>query len=374
MYTYRTKLARLFTAMSLDQAKATLGFRPNESPPPDEVNKAWRSLAFKNHPDRGGDPQKMVELNVAKDVLTGRMEADSYNPGTRDNQPKKKNYPAGWSEVDGKPKRWPSRVVKGTPFSKLKIPTGVKWLIATDREATAKEDNDWVSGDLVVLIGEKGNDLILTALFLSYDRLGHDIEAKETLKIQPSWGAATKKAPKSNAKKIRTLVRSALTTLKIRDTTVAQRGRAWVGGLPTESNITKIPKSGGDPLPTLIEGLGLIPEVKKIDAKVLLIMDRRSKAKPGYSTFADYDQTLSIDGRKVKLSDKTTDNLDKYGLSLSLSLNNPGGDHIVFDLINTRGGLFTSGPKRTLMILIKSLTSEPQEAKQALQAIVDSMA
>ena len=35
----------------------------------DEVKKAYRSLALKHHPDRGGDPAKMVEINEAYESL-----------------------------------------------------------------------------------------------------------------------------------------------------------------------------------------------------------------------------------------------------------------------------------------------------------------
>jgi DnaJ family protein A protein 2 len=36
----------------------------------DEIKKAFRKLALKNHPDRGGDKEKFLELNQAHEVLT----------------------------------------------------------------------------------------------------------------------------------------------------------------------------------------------------------------------------------------------------------------------------------------------------------------
>jgi hypothetical protein len=42
--------------------------------------KAWRAKAFENHPDRGGDPIKMVEVNVAKDVLLGKQLPTTEHP------------------------------------------------------------------------------------------------------------------------------------------------------------------------------------------------------------------------------------------------------------------------------------------------------
>ena len=64
------------SAMSMDEAKRVLGFQPNENPSKDEVAKAWRKLAMKHHPDRGGNPELMIEVNVAKDILDGTRRPD----------------------------------------------------------------------------------------------------------------------------------------------------------------------------------------------------------------------------------------------------------------------------------------------------------
>lgn len=71
-YKARILYARLIKAMSMGEAKETLGFPPSSDPNSQEINKAYRDLAFRNHPDRGGDPTKMVEINVAKDILEGK--------------------------------------------------------------------------------------------------------------------------------------------------------------------------------------------------------------------------------------------------------------------------------------------------------------
>lgn len=51
---YAKRYARILLAMSLEEAKATLGFKPNENPSKSEIQKAYRALALENHPDRGG--------------------------------------------------------------------------------------------------------------------------------------------------------------------------------------------------------------------------------------------------------------------------------------------------------------------------------
>lgn len=76
---FRFVYARLIEAMSFSDAWAILGLPPGTSDPT-AVMKAWRTKAFENHPDRGGDPLKMVEVNVAKDVLIGKQRPSEDRP------------------------------------------------------------------------------------------------------------------------------------------------------------------------------------------------------------------------------------------------------------------------------------------------------
>lgn len=73
--TYRFLYARHLEAMSLEMAKQILGLSPFGMPSRSEVMKAWKAKALEHHPDRGGDLNKMVQVNVAKDVLTGERPA-----------------------------------------------------------------------------------------------------------------------------------------------------------------------------------------------------------------------------------------------------------------------------------------------------------
>ena len=41
----------------------------NHTTTPDEIKKAYRKLASKHHPDKGGDPEMMTRLNNARDLL-----------------------------------------------------------------------------------------------------------------------------------------------------------------------------------------------------------------------------------------------------------------------------------------------------------------
>lgn len=68
---------RLFTALTVEDAREILGFPPGYTPSQAELTKAWKAKSFENHPDRGGDPSKMVEINVAKDILEGKRRPDN---------------------------------------------------------------------------------------------------------------------------------------------------------------------------------------------------------------------------------------------------------------------------------------------------------
>ena len=66
------RYAFLLLSMSLQDAKAILGLPADVQPTPAAIKDAWKAKAFENHPDRGGDAAKMVEINVAKDILEGK--------------------------------------------------------------------------------------------------------------------------------------------------------------------------------------------------------------------------------------------------------------------------------------------------------------
>jgi len=45
----------------------------------DEIKKAFRKKALKEHPDKGGDPEKFKDLSVAYEVLSDAKKRDIYD-------------------------------------------------------------------------------------------------------------------------------------------------------------------------------------------------------------------------------------------------------------------------------------------------------
>ena len=50
-----------------------------KSDPPDAIKKAYRKLAVKNHPDKGGDPEKFKEIQKAFDILGNEQKRETYD-------------------------------------------------------------------------------------------------------------------------------------------------------------------------------------------------------------------------------------------------------------------------------------------------------
>lgn len=125
--------ARLKKAMSYSQALETLGFGPNDHPSAPEIAKAYKMKAVENHPDRGGSNEKMVEINVAKDILDGKQ---------------RPTYERGPSSYDSTPSNWspppPAKKVEVSfeeAKSKAGVPSNVEWLFITDTQRNSNNYN-----------------------------------------------------------------------------------------------------------------------------------------------------------------------------------------------------------------------------------------
>jgi hypothetical protein len=108
----------------MDDPFEVLGLRRDATA--DEVNDARRRLAVEHHPDRGGDPARMREINGAADDALRRIAAASASssrpPGSRAEPPTGAQPPAGGARQgehpgDGDARRTVdgSRVVRDVP-------------------------------------------------------------------------------------------------------------------------------------------------------------------------------------------------------------------------------------------------------------------
>ncbi len=116
-------------AMTLDEAKSLLGFSPSDNPSEAEITKAYRAKAFEAHPDRGGSEDQMVQVNVARDVLTGRQRP-TYDRSSPSTGPSSPPPPSGGQVRYDKPRA--KEVSFNDAKGKAGIPAGVGWLFVTD--------------------------------------------------------------------------------------------------------------------------------------------------------------------------------------------------------------------------------------------------
>ena len=137
---------RTKTAMSLAEAKDTLGFTPRSTPTNDEVNQAFRTKYIENrktHPDSGGDPELATKLNVAKDTLQGKLRPDRGTPGYQPPRDTQREEEARKQHDEYKRKE--SKPTPPPPGSSLSsaLPSGVDWRVLSD----STYEQEWVTDD-----------------------------------------------------------------------------------------------------------------------------------------------------------------------------------------------------------------------------------
>jgi len=138
----RAWLERLAANVDLtwDQALEMLGFAAGSSPSKDEIQRAYRTMARRYHPDLGGDAEKMVEVNAAKDILDGtRRPASGYGRYT----PPKPQYEPPRYEQEPPRYHYNERTKTVVSFAEalhdVSIPAGVKWVFCTERLRSSRD-------------------------------------------------------------------------------------------------------------------------------------------------------------------------------------------------------------------------------------------
>lgn len=134
-------------AMTREEALSMLGLGP--SPSEEEIKKAHKRKTFEHHPDRGGDPETMKLINVARDVLLEKRPPEYEKPEPAPNYYQKAPEPMKitWEEA----------------MKVAQVPTDVKWRFKTDTGYSPYLGDTATMG--FVVYGESDNFHIFVSVF-----------------------------------------------------------------------------------------------------------------------------------------------------------------------------------------------------------------
>jgi len=368
---FEDRYARLLLSMSLEQAKSILGFPPGSNPTPTEITKAYRAKALENHPDRGGDHTKMVEINVAKDILEGKGRA-TWTPEPAPRPPRR--------EPPKAPE--PDFVMEGQTFDQAwsgnSPPAGVEWKFVSVPEYYW-EKTYYPGHRIWTLYGQTDSKHIFLAIKERGESAGTIPTDKGMFtKMMEDWQVSWVDVPLSqNISKIATKYLKSVSTgwADGSKPKPPKKFIAWPGGRPTDQIIKKLPRSGGAALKDILVGTGLLNDedpsiagrksVVEIYTKYSKEKIQRRKAEGAFKDGADsYDFFVRVNGKDCQLSDSTVENLKKrfipWVLNWEISEGRPK------NLTRMRGGGLKYPASEAIQALADALTNEPSWLHLAL--------
>lgn len=383
---FEERYARIFLAMSMEQAKQTLGFGRYDNPTADSIMKAYRSLAIANHPDRGGDQEKMIQLNVAKDILDGKARPSSGGSGGAGRPP-----PGGWKPEDEvKKKPEPPKVVDVIGGQAFSVPgflmgvTEIKFISKTtygSARPTTDAPREY-SYDLWAIYGwnEANNTHVFVGLRHRREDYYIDSAKGGKVVIEESWEFNQEKYPGTkDITKIATMaIKKVMTDWK--DGLKPSRQLkyiAWPGGKLTEATIAKVKSSGysgGAPLKDILIGQGLVggeaAEGRKSNVEMYYkanyekrrkINERIKGGERALNMWQGYDWFIRVNGTEYQLSEKSVEKLIKKHF-MSILDPNKMGEGIPKNLTKMKGSpwnRFTMKAHEVLDVLVDNLVGEP---------------
>lgn len=386
----------------MDQAKEALGFSPRATPTPDEIVKAYRAKAIANHPDRGGDPEKMVEINVAKDILDGKARPSSGG-GAGGRPP-----PGAWrpdpGPVQERKRPEPPKVVEtitGNTFEsavgEFDAPVEIKFISKTGYGGARPTPDALASYsyDIWALYGQSKTHHIFACLRVRRATTYYDQARNGTVVVEESWESLVEKAPiaKDLAKialpKLKAVVRGWPDGL---EPSKQFKYIEWPGGRMSQAMIAKVKASGysgGAALKDILLGLGLVGEEhgkgRKTNVEIYFrsnkekrrkIMETRDRAvvKVRVNMWEGYDWYIRLNGTEYLLEEDTVHNLINNHFISGVIDPNSMGEGIPKNITKLKGGRFGILPGDAMGILVKSMTTEPMGLRLGLQNAVEEWA
>lgn len=341
---------RLMRAMSLEQAKAILGFPPNETPSDAEIERRRRQKAVEHHPDKGGDPDKMVEVNVAADVLSGKARATGSPSRYDTDEP---SGPAYRPEPRPQPK--PVRITWEEAEASANVPSA-EWKFKTQSAFSGYGDTSAVG---FVLVGQMGVDqwaFVAVEHFKTQNAFtGEDVD-EYWMKAQTASGALRDVAPKF----IRQMFKFPH---------VSKSFNAKVEILPDGTRLSKdllFTSGRAVSFKDAMEILGALPDDdpwKNRKLQIAMLLTQK-----GFGVDGEKQITLIINGREHLLRRESTE----FIIEKTKVLHSIFGTYYYFSndkklLTKSKNG------KKVMEFLAEKLTHEPQTLRDALAAAAAQM-
>lgn len=382
---FQDRYAKLILSMSLSEARKVLDISPGAGI--DEIQKSFKTKALKAHPDRGGSHEKMVELNVARDLLLGEGTSAPKGPA-RGPGP---SSPSGtrWDEEEYQ-RRKRETIKKGKDFANAvsQAPSGVTWKFRSNymlgkssdftQEQSKFEGKGLNSHNIIwVCYGQTSSQHV----FLLVEHAVPNTQAEfqwdewcfEVSETYPLTQDIEKLAPKA----IKSVLGKGKLTNGVSKATTkyTELSRLSLGELER--------REGGVNLKDILIGTGLTSGAKADRKTVVELKGTRSRFKDernrkgppsekvtyNIDTWKLCDFVLYINGKGYPLSDETVANLGKHGTRGSLFWMMLYGA-VEYDFERKRVLTKVQGAQSILEMVEASLRNEPSDLTvQLLKAI-----
>jgi hypothetical protein len=363
------RYARLLLAMSLGEAKQVLGFPPSYDPSTEEVTKAYKTKAFQNHPDRGGDPVKMVEINVAKDVLLGG-----------------KPSPFKPSAPPPPPSPAPPPPMEGRSLTQVmsSMPGGVDWKFRSDVAYANNLHNQpgdvpyWRVSRGWVLYGQTSSHHVFAGI-----RVASNQKFTSELPKTDSWEGFYTTAPRkvSLLKVAPKMVKSILDNLpdlegyRLPKKFMVLDGTLTLADLKKRADLSLKDAILGSGAMTATEDKGLKGRKKMVTIEPIFDKDKWKKLKEQYGKVMGgvaahaYNWVVEVNGKGRTLGEDEIDKLMKNHFMIAVY--SYDYDKGKVNLTRLRGGMMSAGAVDAIRLLFEAL--HPGPLKNEVEEVLEQL-